>query len=273
VTPRRPAVFVTGASGFLGGHVVRRFEREDWRIVAPTSHEVDITDRSSTIDAIVRSAPDVIVHTAYRKGDRRATVDGTRHTAEGAVAAGSRLIHTSTDALFAGRPDPYHESDVPDPITDYGRHKAAAEAEVAALAPNATIVRTSLLYGSDHPSPAQLELEVALRSGGSPMTFFSDEIRCPVHADDLADAIATIATRSESPGILHVAGPRPVSRVELATAMAQHVGLSGVSLPVTTIAEAGAVRPARVVLDTSLAASMGITCRSLADALPAIEPR
>jgi dTDP-4-dehydrorhamnose reductase len=267
MTQQRRTVFVTGGSGYLGAHVMRRFGRDGWLIVAPTSSEVDITDREATIAAIMACGPDVIVHTAYRKNDGRVTVDGTRHVAEAAAERGSRLVHISTDALFAGRPDPYRESDPPDPITEYGRHKADAEAAVIASAPDAVILRTSLLYGTDHPSPAQVELGASLRSGQSPMTFFSDEYRCPVHASDVADAIVVLATRPEAPGVIHVAGPEPVSRADFARALARYDGLADVPIAVTTTTEAGSNRPAHVVLDTSLAASIGITCRPLADSL------
>jgi dTDP-4-dehydrorhamnose reductase len=260
-------MLVTGASGFLGGHLVRRAAGDAWQVAAPTSHAMDITDRDETLGTIAGRAPDVIVHLAYRKDDRGVIVDGTRHVAEAAAAIGSRFVHISTDALFAGRPEPYLESDRPDPITEYGRNKAEAESIVATLVPSAVIIRTSLLYGTDHPSPTQLELETALASGRSPMTYFSDEFRCPVHAADVADAIISVAAHADLSGVLHVAGPEAVSRPDLARALAHHAGLGSVELPVTTIGEAGVVRPARVVLDTSMAASIGITCRRLDDAL------
>ncbi len=194
-------------------------------------------------------------------------VDGTRHVAVAAADAGSLLVHVSTDVVFAGRPAPYTEADAPDPITDYGRHKADAELAAAAAVPDATIIRTSLLYGTDHPSPFQIELSDGLRSGRSPMTFFTDEFRCPAHAADVAGAIVHIAARREFAGPLHVAGPEPVSRLDFASALARYAGLERIPLPSTTIAEAGMTRSGNVVLDTTLAATLGIRCRSLVAAL------
>jgi len=219
--------------------------------------------------AITESNPDVVVHLAYRKDDRRSIVDGTRHVAEAAAAARSRLVHVSTDVVFAGRPLAYVEADEPDPIIDYGRDKADAELAVTVASPDAAIIRTSLLYGTDDPSPFQIDLAHGLRSGLSPMTFFSDEFRCPVHADDLAAAILRIAADGRIAGPLHVAGPERVSRVDYAAALARHAGLGDSPLPTTTIAESGMIRAANVVLDTSLAARLGIECRPLRDALAA----
>jgi dTDP-4-dehydrorhamnose reductase len=260
-------MFVTGASGFLGRHLVRCAESTAWTVVAPNSHAMDIADRTETLAAITAAAPDVVVHLAYRKDDRRVIVDGTHHVAEAAATVQARLIHVSTDVVFAGRAAPYTEGDRPDPIIEYGRHKADAEVAVSQRAPDAVIVRTSLLYGTTDPSPFQLELAHGLRSGSSPMTFFSDEFRCPVHAADVADAIAALAAGLDASGPLHIAGPDAVSRVDYAQALARHAGLDGASLPTSTIADSGMVRPANVVLDTTRAASLGIACRALDEAL------
>jgi len=169
--------------------------------------------------------------------------------------------------VFAGRPTPYTEIDHPDPIIDYGRAKLDAERAVTEVVPGAAIVRTSLLYGSEHLSPFQVELRAALQSGSSPMTFFIDEFRAPAHAADVAAAISTLAADRDSGGVLHVAGPDRLSRLELAQAMAAHLGYGRVTLATSTIAESGMTRPGDVVLDSSLAASRGITCRSIRDAL------
>ncbi len=50
-------------------------------------------------------------------------------------------------------------------IIEYGRHKADAERVVTATIPEAAIIRTSLLYGTDHLSPFQIELAHSLRAG------------------------------------------------------------------------------------------------------------
>ncbi len=181
-------MLVTGASGFLGRHLVSGPVGAEWEIIAPASRAMDITNRAEVADTIEGWDPDVVVHLAYRK-DRPTILEGSRHVAEAAVSARCRLVHLSTDVVFGGRPLPYTERDRPDPITSYGVDKRDAELVVAAIDPTAAIIRTSLLYGTDMPSPYQRELTSALRRGVSPMTFFGDEFRCPVHAADVARAI------------------------------------------------------------------------------------
>lgn len=259
-------MLVTGASGFLGRHLVRGPVGERWEIIAPTSRAMDITSREQVLDTIGGWGPSVVVHLAYRK-DRRTIVDGSRHVAEASVATGARLLHMSTDAVFGGRSMPYTERDTPDPITDYGIDKRDAELAVSALDPGAAIIRTSLLYGTDTPSPFQAELAQALGRGRSNMTFFTDEFRCPVHAADVAQAIDVIASQRDVGGVLHVAGPQRWSRLEYARALASHAGFPNAHLSSSTVAESGATRACNVVLDSSLAATLGLTSRSLAEAL------
>lgn len=255
-------MLVTGASGFLGRHLVRGPVGSEWEILAPPSSAMDITDREQVLDTITGWKPDVVVHLAYRK-DRRTIVDGSRHVAEAAADARSRLVHMSTDIVFGGRHDPYTEQDLPDPLIEYGVDKRDAELAVAAAHPAAAIIRTSLLYGTDTPSPFQLDLAAALGRGTSNMTFFTDEFRCPAHAADVAHAIGVVAPQRDVGGVLHVAGPDRVSRLDHARALAAHAGFHDADLPSSTIAESGQVRAGNVVLDSSLAGTLGVRPRSL----------
>lgn len=260
-------MLVTGASGFLGRHLVRGPATEGWELIAPTSRAMDIADRANTIDTITGWKPGVVVHLAYRKGDRRVIVEGTRHVAEAAAECGARLVHMSTDAVFGGRAAPYTEADTPDPLIQYGIDKRDAEQVVASIDPTAAIVRTSLLYGTDRLSDFQVELAEGLRRGQSPMTFFSDEFRCPAHADDVAAAVAALAAQRDRGGVLHIAGPERLSRVELAQACARSAGFPNALLPQTTIAESGQTRLGNVILDSSLAVRLGMSCRSVGETL------
>ena len=257
-------MLVTGGSGFLGRHLLNGHASDRWELIAPSSSAMDIRRRDSTIDEITGWKPSAVVHLAYRKGDRRSIVDGSRNVAEAAAACGARLVHMSTDVIFPGRAAPYTETDHPFPTIDYGRDKADAERAVMGACPTAVMLRTSLLYGTADLGHVQLDVQRALQADlrTSPMTFFTDEYRSPVHADDVAAAIAELAGQADVTGPLNVAGPDAVSRAEFARATAQWMGLEPNQLRTSTIAEAGLVRSARIVLDTTKAKSLGITCRS-----------
>jgi dTDP-4-dehydrorhamnose reductase len=266
---RKHLMLVTGASGFLGRHLVGSDATRDWEVVAPSSRMLDITRAELVATTIREWKPTAVVHLAYRRDDPRVIVQGSANVARAAAAAGAHLVHLSTDVVFGGRPRPYTEADTPDPVTDYGRWKADAEAQVTAAHPGAALVRTSLIYGTEHLAPVQRDVESALGGHGS-MSFFTDEIRCPVHASDLARAVSLLADRRDLGGPLHVAGPEAIDRASLARLVARWLGADAVriaGLRTSTVAESGLVRPACVVLDTSLATSLGLACRPVSEVL------
>lgn len=261
---RHRRLFVTGGSGFLGRHIVNGPASQSWEVIAPGSGSADLRHRD-TILAMVRDwKPAAIVHTAYRKDDRASIVDASGHVAEAAVAVGARLVHVSSDAVFAGQIAAYTELDPPSPVNDYGRDKADAEAVVADVDPGAVIVRTSLIYGSDEPSVHERAVRDAI-AGRSSTTFFTDEIRSPVMVGDLAASLVDLATMPEVRGLLHLGGPQALSRATLAVMTAGRHGWDESLLRFSTIAESGLTRPSKVVLDSRRARSYGIAVRGPAD--------
>lgn len=259
-------MYITGGAGFLGRHLIGTEAARGWEVIAPPSSSLDIRRADAVLDDIREWRPNAVVHLAYRRDDRPTIVVGSTNVARAAASIGARLVHLSTDVVFAGRSRAYSETDRPDPVTDYGRWKAQAEIDVVAAHPGAVLVRTSLIYGTERLAPIQIDVADAA-TGRRPMAFFTDEIRCPVHALDLARVVALLAERPDVTGPLHVAGPDAIDRFSFATRMATWMGHETSRLQRSTIAESSLLRPARIELDTSLAASLGFRCRSLSDAL------
>ena len=257
-----PRLLVTGGSGHLGGEVVRRARDTGWEAVGtsfrtPGPVRLDVRDATAVEALVAELAPDCVIHTAYVQDgpDAWATnVDGSANVAAAAAGRGARLIHLSTDLVFDGRAGPYAEEDAENPLLEYGRAKAAGERFVAERHPEATIVRTSLIYGGEGLSGHERRI-LDVVDGRTDLAFFTDELRCPVHVSDLAGALLALAKVAHA-GPLHIAGADGVSRYELACLVAAANGRATAHLRTTTSAGMQPERPRDCRLECSRAAAL-----------------
>ncbi|HYT10591.1 MAG TPA: SDR family oxidoreductase [Mycobacteriales bacterium] len=265
-------LLVTGGTGHLGGELVRRAASLGWDVTATylTSQplrgsaggvhwaRLDVTDRAAVDDLLDELDPDAVLHTAYRRdgpGAEQVIVGGAAAVAGAAWRVGARLVHMSTDAVFDGKTaGRYNEDDPPSPVSRYGRAKRDSERAVRAADRHALVVRTSLLYGGEVPGPHE-EAALEAAQGERDASFFTDEVRCPTCATDLADALLELA-ETDLDGVLHVAGEDAVSRYEFARLVVASAGLPTDRLRPARSVDSGLLRPLNCALDSSRAARL-----------------
>ncbi len=235
MSPQR--ILITGGSGYLGRHLVRRALAGGRGVVGyttfsadplglPEGVRLDVRDGAAVARLVADFAPDVVIHTAgsNRTPDMAAViVEGTRHIAEAAAAAGARLVHLSTDSIFDGASAPYDEAAAPAPLNEYGRAKAAAEA-LALRHPNAVAVRTSLIYGLEEMDNGTGWMAEALRAG-RPVTLFTNQRRNPVWVESLAAACLELSSHA-CRGVLNVAGRQVMTRAAFGLRMLDWWGVA-----------------------------------------------
>jgi len=266
-------LLITGASGYLGGELMRRAPRAAGTYLTaelPGAVHLDVRDAGAVAGVFAELRPEVVIHTAYSERGAEAeaiNVAGSRNVARAAADGGARLVHVSTDLVFDGRLGrAYTEDDEPNPILDYGRQKLAAEEAVSAELPQTLVVRTSLIYGGGEPSRHELAVLDAA-DGRSAMRFFSDELRSPVQVGDLAAALLELAS-TDAAGLLHVAGADDVSRLEFARLVAASAGREPDRLEGALAAEFTPPRPLDCRLDSSRArARVSVRLRGVREVL------
>jgi dTDP-4-dehydrorhamnose reductase len=260
----KPRLLVTGGAGFLGTHLLRRaryFTATGTRhsttataIPDVSFHVCDLQQAQEVRILLDRVRPGIIIHTAC--SDQGGNLSAIA-TAAGLLAIQSaerriRFIHLSTDQVFDGSEAPYTETSAPCPIHPYGTAKAQAEEFVRSLNPQATIVRTSLLYDLHTPDRQTTRLLNAT-SANEPLHLFLDEIRSPIWVENLAEALLELANR-DLPGILHIGGPQALNRWEFGMELLEHFGIKPTpNIQKGTIEESGLVRPPNLTLDSSTA--------------------
>ncbi|HEX4590789.1 MAG TPA: SDR family oxidoreductase, partial [Gemmataceae bacterium] len=239
---------LTGATGLLGGYVLRQLRSES--IVAWSGSQqsdvlgvplirADLADSAAVAAAFSAAAPDVVIHAAAvarvdecrRDSDRarRINTEGSRHLAELAAERGARLVYVSTDLVFDGERGSYRESDSPSPLTVYGLTKADAETAVLTF-PRTAVARLSLLYGPCLTGRSSFfDRMVAALKQGQPIPLFADEWRTPLDLATAATALVELG-RSEVTGLLHIGGPERLSRLEMGRQLAEALGVSGDSI-------------------------------------------
>lgn len=262
-------ILVTGATGLLGSSLVERALRAGHDLVAahharpPTAARarwvaLDVTDAGAVARALAAARPDAVIHAAYAfqgEGMRAVTAGGAAHVAAAARAVGARLVHLSTDVVFDGEKlGPYTEDDPVSPLTPYAHAKVDAEALVRAAHPAAAVVRTSLLYTlapDDRQTTAALDLLAGRARGG----LFTDEVRCPSLAGDVADALLELAAAPYA-GVLHLAGDEALSRHAFASRLLRARGLDPSALPAARSVDQPVRRPRNCALDSGRARAL-----------------
>ena len=201
VREEKPIVTVFGASGFLGRHVVRSLAKRGWRIRAAcrrpdlAAHlqplgglgqimpmQANLRYRAS-IDWAVSGADAVVNLVGILSPTGRQTYAavqafGARAVAEASASAGiSRLVHVSAIGADAASG------------SVYARTKAAGEAAVLDVVPNAVVLRPSVIFGPEDHFINRFG-ELSMMSPVLPLIGGGLTLLQPVFAGDVAEAIA-----------------------------------------------------------------------------------
>ncbi|MEW6411899.1 MAG: NAD-dependent epimerase/dehydratase family protein [Candidatus Zixiibacteriota bacterium] len=227
-------VFVTGATGFIGGHLLRRLAQTDHQIsclVRSTSNTAslerqnitrvigDVTDRESFQVAL--RGHDCVINLAnvysFWEPDpsvyRKVNIAGTLNVMEAALEARvSKIVHVSTGGIY-GRPKdvPFTEdSEVgPKRFSEYFETKFLSDEMVWKMyrergLPLVMVYPMAVLGPGDPKATGEYILRLIQRR--LPARVFENKVFTFVHVRDVAEIIYRAATKENNIGEKYIAG-------------------------------------------------------------------
>lgn len=242
-------VLVTGASGFLGGHVVRELRTHGLEVfaagrnvdrlsvVADAAHCVpgtlaDLSRLDLRVDAVIHCAALSSPWGAWRDF-HEANVEGTGHVVDFAVRTGARrIVYVSSPSIYACAADRLgireDEVDEGNRLNGYIRSKIQAEALLrrtrAEGGPDVVIIRPRGLIGTGDPSLVPRLLQVHDRIG-VPMFDGGRNLVDITAVENVASALRLAVTEGDPDGgVYNITNGEPTSFRELLVRLLELTG-------------------------------------------------
>lgn len=246
-----PSVLITGAGGFVGRALCRRFLSAGW-VVSRTVNRTALAHPdvrlipAGDIAADVAWAPwlagiDVVVHAAAKvhvmgpaagavSEFRRVNVQASTHLAEAAASSGvRRFVYLSSAKVLgeASGAQPLDDQAPPRPADAYAISKREAEVALGDVskrgAMEMAVLRPPLVYGPGVKANFLALLRAADTPWPLPLAAIGNR-RSLIYVENLVAACVRAATVGSAQGIWVVSDGMPVSTSELVTGLRRHMG-------------------------------------------------
>lgn len=245
-------VLITGAAGFLGGHLISSLFETDAQITAVDIAEPnrELLDRYGKrvnwvqADVIVDDLSEHLagIETVYHLAGRtlpgtskqvfselcKLNVDGTRNVAHAAVASGVKnFIHISSAAACGDSDDTVIREDNGGPVASYGHSKLKSEQVVKEIASDKmiyVILRPTAFLGENHLGSLyemvraiKQKRYVLIGNGRNHMNF--------LYVKDLVDVLIKAANEPAMANQSYIVADNPITLMELTNCVRRELGL------------------------------------------------
>jgi len=224
-----PKTVILGSNGYIGAYLLNRYKLIDsstlgfsrcsspsFDLANPTSWELDIKAKYGIICAGITkiskceidpiSTEFVNVHQTYK-------------LVEHLIKLGVIPIVFSSDYVFDGKEGNYTELSKTEAVNEYGKQKELLEEKIlSAFSNKCVILRLSKVYGNEDKGSFISEM-ISLFIKNKPIKVATDQIFCPVHLEDIFNAIISIQKKGRI-GLFNLCGPKAIPRNNIAELIA-----------------------------------------------------
>jgi dTDP-4-dehydrorhamnose reductase len=233
-------ILITGCGGMLGEGVYKRF-KDVARVVATDidlneswlSH-LDVRDKKEVDTRLAEIKPNIIVHLAAHTDMEyceRNPVDSFLTNEYGVLHFGDYVrrhevpfVYISTAGIFDGTKDAYHEDDVANPLSVYGKSKYTGEV-IAKTFNKHIVTRAGWMMGGGPKKDKKFINKIIkqVKNGTKELKVVNDKLGTPCYTYDLANVIYELLNK-EAWGVYHGACKGEGSRADVARHLLKSLG-------------------------------------------------
>ncbi len=222
-------ILIIGASGFLGYSLFQKFSKNFDILGTYYSNKtkdlvhLNFLDQNELNSIISEFKPSVILLPAAMPNVEYCEInfdDCWKYNVKGPLniinllkKSNIKLVFYSSDYIFDGKNGPYSESDLPNPLNNYGKAKLETENNIKSNLSNYLIIRTTIVYGWERNRKNFIYRLIDTLKDHKILKVPKDQIGTPTYVEDLAEATLQLVQKDQI-GIFNVVGSELISRYQ-----------------------------------------------------------
>lgn len=239
--PKR--ILILGKNGFVGAHLISYLNNaKKWKVTAigrdknEFGESLDFMDEQTCRDQLKNISNrvdfDVVVNciaviSAKECRDNRSfatLVNATLPRLLCETFPDSKLIHISTDSVYAGVKYENRVGQGAMPLTHYGYTKALGDLNIMMFSDDYTIIRCTPI-GKSHKENSFLDWIVNSTKSGEEITLFKDVLFSPVSIHQIAKLVGLIVDEAVKDWIIDYGGVEQLSKFDFGIKLLKHLNL------------------------------------------------